>query len=78
MVRPQSLSSTVPLRQGFGGHRFAPSARCGWFTTRSPQGEGWWSQAESNRRPLECHSSALPTELWPLCAGPTGGPRLGT
>src|SRR5690606_36013236 len=20
---------------------------------------------ESNRRPLECHSSALPTELWP-------------
>src|SRR3954462_13468508 len=27
---------------------------------------GWWSQAESNRRPLECHSSALPTELWPL------------
>ncbi len=28
--------------------------------------EGWWSQAESNRRPLECHSSALPTELWPL------------
>src|SRR5438067_12740339 len=28
-------------------------------------GEGWWSQAESNRRPLECHSSALPTELWP-------------
>jgi hypothetical protein len=28
-------------------------------------GEGWWSQSESNRRPLECHSSALPTELWP-------------
>src|ERR1700736_4500328 len=27
--------------------------------------EFWWSQAESNRRPLECHSSALPTELWP-------------
>src|SRR5262245_25104955 len=26
----------------------------------------WWSQAGSNRRPLECHSSALPTELWPL------------
>ena len=22
-------------------------------------------QSESNRRPLECHSSALPTELWP-------------
>ena len=26
----------------------------------------WWSQSESNRRPLECHSIALPTELWPL------------
>jgi hypothetical protein len=26
---------------------------------------GWWSQGESNPRPLECHSSALPTELWP-------------
>src|SRR5205814_7332267 len=25
----------------------------------------WWSQSGSNRRPLECHSSALPTELWP-------------
>ena len=25
----------------------------------------WWSQTESNRRPLECKSSALPTELWP-------------
>ena len=26
----------------------------------------WWSQTESNRRPLACHASALPTELWPL------------
>jgi hypothetical protein len=26
---------------------------------------GWWSQTESNRRPLACHASALPTELWP-------------
>jgi hypothetical protein len=25
----------------------------------------WWSWAGSNRRPLECHSSALPTELQP-------------
>ena len=25
----------------------------------------WWSQGESNPRPLECHSSALPTELRP-------------
>src|SRR5215470_13806704 len=26
---------------------------------------GWWSQGESNPRPRECHSRALPTELWP-------------
>ena len=25
----------------------------------------WWSWTGSNRRPLECHSSALPTELQP-------------
>ena len=25
----------------------------------------WWSQTESNRRPPECKSGALPTELWP-------------
>ena len=25
----------------------------------------WWSRPGSNRRPLECHSSALPTELRP-------------
>src|SRR5262245_18388788 len=24
----------------------------------------WWSQPGSNRRPLACHASALPTELW--------------
>ena len=30
----------------------------------------WWSQAESNRRPLACHASALPTELWPLKGSP--------
>ena len=25
----------------------------------------WWSQGDLNPRPLECHSSALPAELWP-------------
>lgn len=46
----------------------------------------WWSQAGSNRRPLECHSSALPAELWPhgperaaadrvVCRVATGSPR---
>src|SRR5262249_3169098 len=32
--------------------------------------EGWWSQAGSNRRPLACHASALPAELWPLQPDP--------
>src|ERR1700739_3550849 len=27
--------------------------------------EIWWSQTGSNRRPLACHASALPAELWP-------------
>src|ERR1700716_2629011 len=42
-----------------------PSALRG-RATRSPEGEAWWSQAGSNRRPLACHASALPAELWPL------------
>src|SRR5690242_7964187 len=29
----------------------------------------WWSQAGSNRRPLACHASALPAELWPRQKG---------
>ena len=32
---------------------------------RRPGKGKWWSQGESNPRPLECHSSALPAELWP-------------
>src|SRR5271154_4666910 len=30
-----------------------------------PINDIWWSQAGSNRRPLACHASALPAELWP-------------
>ena len=29
----------------------------------------WWSQTGSNRRPLACHASALPAELWPHSEG---------
>src|ERR1700730_7597998 len=32
--------------------------------------ECWWSQAGSNRRPLACHASALPAELWPHAKPP--------
>src|SRR3954452_13913388 len=37
--------------------------------------EGWWSQAGSNRRPLACHASALPAELWPPKNPARGGQR---
>src|SRR5690606_20039398 len=33
----------------------------------------WWSQAGSNRRPLACHASALPAELWPHAAKEVSG-----
>jgi hypothetical protein len=34
--------------------------------------EIWWSQAESNRRPLECHSNVYPlTKLAPYTLSPT-------
>src|SRR5579885_3041792 len=39
--------------------------------------EGWWSQGESNPRPRECHSRALPTELWPLLGTAVGGCQQG-
>ncbi len=46
-----------------------------WAVCRSKCELGvWWSQAESNRRPLECHSSALPTELWPHSNSRAWGP----
>src|SRR6058998_2206823 len=38
-----------------------------------------WSRAGSNRQPLECHSSALPTELRPhrreMCCGVADIPK---
>src|ERR1700748_1206920 len=37
----------------------------------------WWSQAGSNRRPLACHASALPAELWPLKPTARLGRRAG-
>tara|TARA_B100000519_G_scaffold87576_1_gene75958 strand:- start:170 stop:469 length:300 start_codon:yes stop_codon:yes gene_type:complete len=35
------------------------------FTLAIATHEAWWSQTGSNRRPPECKSGALPTELWP-------------
>src|SRR3984893_8842953 len=44
--------------------RFALRALRG-CATRSPEGEAWWSQAGSNRRPRHCERRYLPSELWP-------------
>jgi hypothetical protein len=38
-------------------------------TSRCNFDDGRWSQPGSNRRPLACHASALPAELWPLEPG---------
>jgi hypothetical protein len=43
-----------PLDDGDAGQRIDRSRH-----------QNWWSQAGSNRRPLACHASALPAELWP-------------
>src|ERR1700738_5715021 len=37
---------------------------------RVAEGEAWWSQAGSNRRPRHCERRALPAELWPHCGRP--------
>src|SRR5581483_1754681 len=39
----------------------------GWCPRPLDDGDSgeWWSQPGSNRRPLQCHCSALPAELWP-------------
>ena len=55
-------------------------ATIGSHTTGRAGGEKlkWWSQAGSNRRPLACHASALPAELWPHAKAPEttqGRPR---
>ena len=38
---------------------------CEFPSLRSGRCVIWWSHAGSNRRPSECKSDALPSELWP-------------
>ena len=80
------LGAPTPRRAGRGrlhgsrlgdnvrGGRPAETARHGPDRPRSPdeirEAECWWSQAGSNRRPLACHASALPAELWPHAKPP--------
>src|SRR3954447_16766402 len=42
--------------------RFDQPARA---APRVAEGEAWWSQTGSNRRPHACKARALPAELWP-------------
>src|SRR5262249_54948557 len=62
--QPRSVSNSVDGIHSGGRQRFCCPPRLviqgALSITRA-----WWSQGESNPRPLECHSSALPTELWP-------------
>src|SRR4029077_4320294 len=68
-------SSTEGGVSGRTGHTARRKPHRGLAGLRALNGEhqGWWSQAGSNRRPLACHASALPAELWPL----TPSARLG-
>jgi hypothetical protein len=69
-VGPSSLFRATPgtLRLRPGG--CSSSAR--WLLVFGPvaaprvaEGEAWWSQTGSNRRPHACKARALPAELWP-------------
>ncbi len=55
MVSPSSLFRATP-----GTLRSACPA-----APRIAEGEAWWSQTGSNRRPHACKARALPAELWP-------------
>src|SRR3981189_1426488 len=55
MVSPSSLFRASPGRL----RSPCPAA------PRIAEGEAWWSQTGSNRRPHACKARALPAELWP-------------
>jgi hypothetical protein len=55
-ISPSSLSRASPGTRRFASRVAAP---------RGAEGEAWWSQTGSNRRPHACKARALPAELWP-------------
>ena len=57
-----STSSPSPALTSFAGHASAFSCVA---APRAAEGEAWWSQTGSNRRPHACKARALPAELWP-------------
>ena len=54
------LALFLSCRARVSGSRIYVTGPCG--------AGGEWSQWDSNPRPLACHASALPTELWPRSA----------
>src|ERR1700692_1257625 len=61
------MSGGVSARLRPRGLRRARFAFCYYVAApRVAEGEAWWSQAGSNRRPRHCERRALPAELWPL------------
>src|SRR5277367_1799501 len=52
----------VVAQEGYAGHA---SSSAFVAAPRVAEGEAWWSQAGSNRRPRHCERRALPAELWP-------------
>src|SRR3954463_13746026 len=53
----------VFAQEGSAGHA-SPFGPCV-AAPRVAEGEAWWSQTGSNRRPHACKARALPAELWP-------------
>src|SRR6185437_9009205 len=49
-------------KEGYAGHASSSAVVA---APRVAEGEAWWSQAGSNRRPRHCERRALPAELWP-------------
>ena len=66
--RAEAGDMCEPMKPGFALRATPrqPSLRWACRAEAGEASEGWWSQAGSNRRPLACHASALPAELWPL------------
>ena len=61
-VEPDVHAAAKKLTRNCHRNRRSKCPRTPGLAQRSFQ----WSQPGSNRRPLGCHPSALPTELWPL------------
>ena len=72
----------VFAQEGYAGHHASSSSSVA--APRVAEGEAWWSQTGSNRRPHACKARALPAELWPrtrrrmLYAGCPSSPKRAT